>query len=86
MTLLDRIKRRLAREEAERERQWTAERQTREVRYRKMDGLLAELVAAENLDTEDGRDNAGHTLRHLIDEYGRDLVWFFKRVRAGKEP
>ena len=87
MTAIDRINRRLAKEEAERAAQEAEAAPKREERYKKIAALTAEY---DELMRRAPRwtypDEAKRIANHILDEYGHDLWWFFKRVRAGKEP
>jgi hypothetical protein len=86
MTLVDRIKRRLDKEEAEREVAIAKESPKREVRYRKIEELLRQYDDLCSKTRYTIPEEARFLMGHIQDEYGYDLVFFFSRVRKEQQP
>jgi hypothetical protein len=86
MSIVDRIGRRFAKDEAEREAAYAKGASAREEGYRKIESLLAEYDDLCRRTPYTIPEEARHLWRHILDEHSHDLIWFFQRTREGKTP
>ena len=86
MSIVNRIGRRFFKEESEREAEYTKGAPEREKRYKKIEELLRQYDEIRREHPYEMHEDARHIHNHVTDEYGFDLVWFFRRVREGKQP
>jgi len=82
----DRITKRLAKEEIEREALYLKGKPEREKRYVELEALIAKYDAICRAEPYTIPEEARFLWRHIMEEHSHDLVFFFSRVRAGKEP
>jgi hypothetical protein len=84
--IVERIKNRSAKEEIEREATYMKGAPEREERFKQIDKLLLQYDEVRRKEPYMYPEDARHIFNHITDEYGHDLVGFFRRVRGGKQP
>ena len=86
MGVVERIKKRSAKEEIEHEASYMKGAPEREIRFKQIDELIRQHDEIRRKEPYLYPEDARHIFSHIIDEYGHDLIAFFQRVRGGKQP